>query len=107
MRFRDWNSVVCSSDLLFVVMMLDIDFAELRAVLVRNFPLGLLVAPILFVELFVGLVAHSADGLVPESAAGAIDTSSASMSNIKAFGALFFDRYIFLFEAAGKRTGGV
>src|SRR3546814_10623375 len=73
---------------LFVVMMLDIDFAELRAGFVRNFPLGLLVALILFVELFVGLVAHNAGGLVPGSAAGAIDTSGASMSNIKAFGAL-------------------
>ncbi|MBA4165108.1 MAG: NADH-quinone oxidoreductase subunit J [Erythrobacter sp.] len=86
---------------LFVVMMLDIDFAELRAGFVRNFPLGLLVALILFVELFVGLVAHNAGGLVPGSAAGAIDTSGASMSNIEAFGALFFERYIFLFEAAG------
>ncbi|KUO54778.1 MAG: NADH:ubiquinone oxidoreductase subunit J [Sphingomonadales bacterium BRH_c42] len=92
---------------LFVVMMLDIDFAELRAGFVRNFPLGLLVALILFVELFVGLVAYNAGGLVPDSAAaaaqaaGAIDAGGASMSNIEAFGALFYERYLFLFEAAG------
>ena len=32
---------------LFVVMMLDIDFSELRAGFVRNFPLGLLIAVVL------------------------------------------------------------
>src|SRR3546814_17451489 len=86
---------------LFVVMMLDIDFAELRAGFVRNFPLGLLVALILFVELFVGLVAHTAGGLAPGSAAKTVDAGRAGMSNIEAFGALFFERYLFMFEGAG------
>ena len=40
---------------LFVVMMLDIDFAEFRAGFVRNFPLGLLVAAILLAELILGI----------------------------------------------------
>jgi NADH-quinone oxidoreductase subunit J len=35
---------------LFVVMMLDIDFAELRAGFVKNFPLGLLLAAVLLVR---------------------------------------------------------
>jgi len=48
---------------LFVVMMLNIDFAAMRAGFVKNFPLGLLVALILFVELFMGVVAWNAGGI--------------------------------------------
>jgi len=85
---------------LFVVMMLDIDFAELRAGFVRNVPLGLLVAVILAIELFVGVVAHSAG----KAALGTPDGSGAASlgaSNIKAIGVLLYSRYLFLFEAAG------
>ena len=85
---------------LFVVMMLDIDFAELRAGFVKNFPLGIALAVVLFVELFVGLVVHGAGGI----ALGTPDGSAAPManvSNIEAIGALLYSRYLFLFEAAG------
>ncbi|HHN67182.1 MAG TPA: NADH-quinone oxidoreductase subunit J, partial [Thermopetrobacter sp.] len=37
---------------LFIIMMLDIDFAELRAGLVRYLPLGIVVGAVLAVELF-------------------------------------------------------
>ena len=85
---------------LFVVMMLDINFAELRAGFVRNFPLGLLLAIVLFVELFVGLVVRSAGPMK----LGAPDGSAATgvgQSNIEAIGALLYGRYLFLFEASG------
>jgi len=85
---------------LFVVMMLNIDFAALRAGFVKNFPLGLLVALILFLELFVGLVAWSAGGVK----LGTPDGSGAAplgANNIEAIGALLYSRYIFLFEVAG------
>ncbi|KUO50958.1 MAG: NADH:ubiquinone oxidoreductase subunit J [Sphingomonadales bacterium BRH_c3] len=85
---------------LFVVMMLNIDFAALRAGFVKNFPLGLLVALILFLELFVGLVAWSAGGVE----LGTPDGSGAAplgANNIEAIGALLYGRYIFLFEVAG------
>ncbi|HSM53645.1 MAG TPA: NADH-quinone oxidoreductase subunit J [Erythrobacter sp.] len=85
---------------LFVVMMLNIDFAAMRAGFVKNFPLGLLIALILFLELFVGLVATNAGGIdlgTPDgSAAQPLGTS-----NIEAIGALLYGRYIFLFEVAG------
>ena len=45
---------------LFVVMMLDIDFAELRAGFMRNLPLGLLLAIVLVVELILGIGAFRA-----------------------------------------------
>jgi len=43
---------------LFVVMMLDIDFAELRAGFMKNFPLGILLALVLLAELVLGLGAY-------------------------------------------------
>ncbi len=85
---------------LFVVMMLDIDFSELRAGFVRNAPLGLLIAVILAIEVFVGVVANSAG----KAALGTPDGSGAApvdASNIEAIGALLYSRYLFLFEAAG------
>ena len=85
---------------LFVVMMLDIDFAELRAGFIKNFPLGLALAVVLFVELFIGLVVHGAGGVQLGKASGAAP-QAADMSNIQAIGALLYSKYLFLFEAAG------
>ena len=48
---------------LFVVMMLDIDFAELRAGFIRNFPLGMLIGLVLLVELLVGIGAYRVGSL--------------------------------------------
>lgn len=49
---------------LFVVMMLNIDFAELRAGFVRNFPFGLAVAFVLLAELVLGIGVYRSDSLV-------------------------------------------
>ena len=48
---------------LFVVMMLDIDFAELRAGFIRHFPLGVLIALVLFAEIVLGVGAYRAGAL--------------------------------------------
>jgi NADH-quinone oxidoreductase subunit J len=85
---------------LFVVMMLDIDFAELRAGFIKNFPLGLALAVVLFVELFIGLVVHGSGGVELGKPTGAV-AQAADMPNIQAIGALLYSRYLFLFEAAG------
>ena len=69
---------------LFVVMMLDIDFAELRAGFIQNAPLGVMIALVLLCELVLGM-AQTPGGL----------------SNTAAIGALLYTRYLFLFEAAG------
>ena len=85
---------------LFVVMMLDIDFAELRAGFIRNAPLGLLIALILFIELFVGIVVWSQGDIqlgTPDGAAAPL----LGESNIESIGALLYSRYLFLFETAG------
>ncbi len=85
---------------LFVVMMLDIDFAELRAGFAKNLPLGLLLAIILVVELVLGLGAYRA-GAVQLGVADVAVKVATDMPNIQAIGALLYTKYVFLFETAG------
>jgi NADH-quinone oxidoreductase subunit J len=86
---------------LFVVMMLDIDFAELRAGFVKNVPLGLMLAVVLVAELVLGIGAYRAGAVklgTPEAGAATVVDS---VPNIEAIGALLYTKYIFLFESAG------
>jgi NADH-quinone oxidoreductase subunit J len=85
---------------LFVVMMLDIDFAELRAGFMRNFPLGIAIAVVLAAELVLGLGAYRAGSLQLGAADGAA-AQPAGISNTKAIGELLYTEYLFLFETAG------
>ncbi|MFO6447408.1 NADH-quinone oxidoreductase subunit J [Erythrobacter sp. NE805] len=85
---------------LFVVMMLDIDFAAMRAGFARNAPLGLAIAGILLAELLLGVGAYNAGGLTLGTPDGAA-VQAADASNIEALGALLYGRYIVLFEIAG------
>jgi NADH-quinone oxidoreductase subunit J len=85
---------------LFVVMMLDIDFAELRAGFVRYFPFGALVAIVLLAEMVLGIGAYRAGALKLGTPDGTAATP-AGASNIEAIGGLLYGRYLFLFEAAG------
>ncbi|GAA4038847.1 NADH-quinone oxidoreductase subunit J [Parerythrobacter jejuensis] len=85
---------------LFVVMMLDIDFAELRAGFIKNFPLGILIALVLLAELVLGIGAYRA-GILE---LGTPDGSAAPLvgeTNIESLGALMYGKYLFLFEGAG------
>jgi len=85
---------------LFVVMMLDIDFAAMRAGFIKNFPLGIALALVLLAELGLGVGAYGAGGIelgTPDGTA----VVSADVSNIEAIGALLYGRYILLFEIAG------
>ena len=85
---------------LFVVMMLDIDFAELRAGFVRNFPLGVLIALVLLAELVLGIGAWQVGGIALGTAAGT-GATAVGASNTAAIGAVLYRDYLFLFEAAG------
>jgi NADH-quinone oxidoreductase subunit J len=85
---------------LFVVMMLDIDFAEVRAGVVKNFPFGLALAVVLLAELVLGFGAYRAGGLDIGLADG-MAAPLVGASNIESLGALLYGRYLFLFEAAG------
>lgn len=85
---------------LFVVMMLDIDFAELRAGFVRNFPLGVLIALVLLAEMVLGIGAYRA-GVLELGTPDGTGAAPVGTTNIEAIGALLYSRYLFLFEAAG------
>jgi len=85
---------------LFVVMMLDIDFAAMRAGFMKNFPLGIAIALVLLAELVLGVGAYRAGALelgTPDGTAA----MPAGESNIEAIGALIYGKYILLFEVAG------
>lgn len=82
---------------LFVVMMLDVDFAELRAGFSRYwFPVSGLAALLLF-EIVVALFAWDAGGITIARRA----PTPADVSNIEAMGQVLYTRYLFIFEAAG------
>jgi len=81
---------------LFVVMMLDIDFASLRSGFTRNLPFGIIIALILLAEIFVAAMGWKAG---PTLSGAAIRT--ASQPNIVALGQLLYSRYLFPFEIAG------
>ena len=85
---------------LFVVMMLDIDFAAMRAGFIKNFPLGIAIALILLAELVLGLGAYGAGGIELGSPDG-MAANRTDVSNIEALGALLYGPYIVLFEIAG------
>ena len=85
---------------LFVVMMLDIDFAALKAGFMRNLPFGLLVAAVLITELLIVLGGATLAN-APLSAALAPVTALPGMTNTQAIGSLIYTRYIYIFQAAG------
>jgi NADH-quinone oxidoreductase subunit J len=84
---------------LFVVMMLDIDFAVLRRGMVRYLPVGALVGFILFAELVL-VFGHWA---IAPGVAGlaAAPVPAAGISNTRALGDLLYTRYIFAFQVSG------
>lgn len=88
---------------LFVVMMLDIDFAELRAGFVRYAMFGLAIAIVLLAEVVIGVGAWSAGGVDLANRVAPVDagTALAQVPNIKAMGMVLYTRYLYIFEAAG------
>ena len=83
---------------LFVVMMLDVDFAALRAGIARYWPLGFGLALVLIAEIGAAVLAWNAGGI--QIAARAAPIAPAA-SNIEALGLLLYTRYLLIFEVAG------
>ena len=81
---------------LFVVMMLDIDFASLRSGFTRNLPFGIIIALVLLGEVVVADNAWKAGPVLKGDAVPA-----AKIPNIVALGQLLYSRYLFAFELAG------
>jgi NADH-quinone oxidoreductase subunit J len=85
---------------LFVVMMLNIDFADLRSGFVRYLPVGALVGLILLAELILVIgswaVAPSVPAAAAPSAAGGM-----ALTNTRALGDILYTRYLLGFQVAG------
>ena len=85
---------------LFVVMMLDINFVELRQGFLQYLPVGALVGVILLIELFFVIAAGITDPEVVALASAPIPPIS-EITNTEALGQLIYTRYVYLFQAAG------
>jgi NADH-quinone oxidoreductase subunit J len=83
---------------LFVVMMLDVDFAVLRAGFLKYLPVGATIGILLLVELILILVAWVT---APEITAQAPTPPVSQMSNTMALGQILYTKYVYLFEGAG------
>jgi NADH-quinone oxidoreductase subunit J len=85
---------------LFVVMMLDVDFVELRQGFLDYLPVGALVGLVVLGELLLVLASWA---FAPEAgaAAAAPIPPLASETNTQAIGELLYTRYIYFFQAAG------
>lgn len=79
---------------LFVVMMLDVDFAELRSGFNSYLPVGALIGLVLLMELVLVLgpweIKHATEAAVPNP-----------LTNTEAIGQLLYTKYVYFFEVAG------
>lgn len=85
---------------LFVVMMLDVDFATLRAGMARYIPIGLLIAGVLLML----LVIEIGDWKISDQAAGLRQSPTPSIEtthNTLALGQIIYTDYVLLFQIAG------
>jgi NADH-quinone oxidoreductase subunit J len=81
---------------LFVVMMLDVDFAQLKEGFLQYLPVGMLVGLIVLVELVTVIGVWS---VAPQAALST--PTPADLTNTEALGRVLYTQYLYLFQAAG------
>lgn len=85
---------------LFVVMMLDVDFTQLRQGLLQYLPVGILIGGIVLAELIFLAVTWVISPGIPHAIAAPIPSPSA-VTNTQALGLVIYTRYVYFFEVAG------
>ena len=85
---------------LFVVMMLDVDFAELRGELSRYAPIGFLLGLVILLQLGFAFGAWEVTEQATAQRA-AVTPAPEQIQNTVALGQLIYTKYVFLFQAAG------
>lgn len=85
---------------LFVVMMLDVDFAELRSGFLTYLPIGAVIGIILLIELVLVLGSWVITPQVASHITTPIPPLS-EVSNIEALGLVLYTKYVYFFQAAG------
>ena len=83
---------------LFVVMMLDVDFAELRQGFLNYIPIGGLVGGILFFEIFSVALTWVINPSVPAALSSPIP---GNITNTEALGRVLYTQYVYYFQGAG------
>ncbi|MFA3917587.1 NADH-quinone oxidoreductase subunit J [Ruegeria hyattellae] len=83
---------------LFVVMMLDVDFAELKAEMARYMPLALLIGLVILMQFVMAFGAWESAQAAESLRAQVIPTD---MHNTQALGVILYDQYFLLFQLAG------
>jgi len=83
---------------LFVVMMLDIDFAELKRGSLQYLPFGVLIGVILVAEL---VMAGSVWVMKPAIVAAKASATPAGLTNTVALGRILYTDYVYYFQIAG------
>jgi NADH-quinone oxidoreductase subunit J len=83
---------------LFVVMMLDVDFAELRQGALQYLPIGILVGIVFLAELLLVAGAWVIGPAIPQAIAAPIPNN---ITNTEALGRVLYTQYVYYFEAAG------
>ncbi|MGV6873743.1 NADH-quinone oxidoreductase subunit J [Pseudochelatococcus sp. B33] len=88
---------------LFVVMMIDVDFAELKAGFLQYLPVGALVGIVFLIELVlvVGTLFVDPTVLQTAAAAAAADAPASGVTNTEAIGLVLYTDYLFAFQTAG------
>src|SRR5947208_12271726 len=88
---------------LFVVMMLDVDFAELRQGFLQYLPAGALVGAIFLAELILVVGGWTVTPDATQAIALQIPdpTGYSGTPNTKALGLVLYTRYVYFFQAAG------
>jgi NADH-quinone oxidoreductase subunit J len=81
---------------LFVVMMLDVDFAELRQGFLNYLPVGVLIGSVLLAELLLVV-----GGWVIAPSTAHVAAPLANVPNTQALGLVLYTKYVYYFEAAG------
>jgi NADH-quinone oxidoreductase subunit J len=83
---------------LFVVMMLDVDFVELREGMAQYLPVGATIGLILLVEM---ILLVSTWTISPDLIANATSPAADGITNTQAIGQILYTKYVFFFQMAG------
>jgi len=83
---------------LFVTMMLDVDFASLRAGMLQYAPIGIVVGVVILLEL---LLLGGSYFMAPTLTGAPVVPIDATIDNTRALGQVIYTRYVFLFQLAG------
>jgi NADH-quinone oxidoreductase subunit J len=85
---------------LFVVMMLDVDFSELRQGFLQYLPVGVLVGVVFLAELLLLVGAWTIGANTPKAISSPIPPLE-KISNTEAIGLVLYTKYVYFFELAG------